>query len=154
MTCSLLPSFPTYKQNRVIHQHGTNCTQSYDVSTHMLGQLVRNCLCSLCTPHVWGTSTLPTGHRHAQPGNQEEKWLPAWRAVHTPVSALRPAFTLLCKGGGFKASIPQGIWLYTELWTMLQFFHPGKEIENSRNFDSATKFKIWHIFLPHIYFLS
>lgn len=57
-----------------------------------------------------------------------------------------PAFTLLCKGRGFKTLIPQGIWLDKQkLLTMLQFFHPDKETENSRSFDSATKFKIWHI---------
>lgn len=65
--CVLLPSFPTYKQNTAIHQHGRNCSQSYKASTHVLSQTIRNCLHSLCKPHVRGTNTLPTGHTRAQP---------------------------------------------------------------------------------------
>ena len=121
MACFLLPSFPTYKQNTAIRQHGRNCIQSYDASTRVLSQIIRNCLHSLCTPHVRGTGTLTTGHIRAQPCNQGGKWLPAWGSAHTSTSALRPAFTLPCQWGGFKCPAPtRYLTLYKQkLWMMM-----------------------------------
>lgn len=64
MAYFLLPSFPTYEQNTAIHQRGRNRIQSYNASTHVLSQMIRNCLHSLCTPHVRGTGTLTPAHIH------------------------------------------------------------------------------------------
>lgn len=121
MACFLLPSFPTYKLDTAIHQHGRNHIQSYDATTCVLSQMIRNCLHSLCMPHVRGTSTLTTGHIHAQPCNHGGKWLPAQGSAHTSTSALRPAFTLPCKWGGFKCpALTRYLTLYKQkLWMMM-----------------------------------
>lgn len=69
--CVLLPSFPTYKQNTAIHQHGRNCSQPCKASPRVLCQMIRTCLHSLRMPHVRGTDTLPTGHTVPSHGPRE-----------------------------------------------------------------------------------
>ena len=105
MACFLLPSFPPYKQNTAIRQHSSNHIQSYNASAHVLSPVVRNCLHSLCTSGVRGTSTSPQ-RTHAEPSSHRGKRLPAQGSTHTSTSAPRPTFTRPCKWGGFTYPAP------------------------------------------------
>lgn len=108
--CFLLPPFPTYKQNTAIHQHGRNCSQSYKASICVLSQTIRNCLHSLCMPHVRGTSTLPTGHTRAQPRIQGGKRLPVQGSHTHPLLPWDWHLPCHINEEWSKSLLPWGIW--------------------------------------------